>query len=80
MYAAGSEEDDGVAILDVARDAAGFGLDLADGGAGEDDGFGVDDVFESGGFAAAPDGVGLAAALGEAVYQILGALLVFEPT
>src|SRR5204862_3946500 len=53
--------------------------DLANGGAGEDDRVGVDDALEGGGLAAAPDGVGLVAAVGEAGGEVLGELRVRKP-
>jgi len=72
VHAAAGEEDDRVAVTDVADDALGFGFDAADGGAGEDDRLGIDDALERGRFAAAPDGAGATATFCETASEIVG--------
>src|SRR5690606_25792895 len=64
---------------DIAFDAVVFGVDAADGRAGEDDGVGLDHAAKCGGFAAAPDSASAAAAFGETGGEVACAVLVLEP-
>ncbi len=79
LHAGRRQEDDGIAILHLTRDALGFGRDLANGRAGQDDRGGIDDALERRGLAPTPDGASPVATFGPAVHERLHASGVGKP-